>query len=72
MKVNFKLPNTRLCIVITFRDNIRTEHLIPTPSSNDDLRMKMLVKHIGYGDIKAVKAVDGESLVNQMTRCRRA
>ena len=68
MKVNFTLPNTRLCIVLTIRDNKRTEHLIDTPRDNDALRQRMLEKKIGYGEIKAVKAVDGDSLAGQMSR----
>jgi hypothetical protein len=68
MKVNFALPNTRLCIVLTIRDNKRTEHLIPTPPNNDVLRQQMLAKKIGYSEIKAVKAVDGESLADSMSR----
>jgi hypothetical protein len=68
MKINFALPNTRLCIVITIRDNKRTEHLMPTPPNNDMLRQRMLEKRIGYGEIRAVKAVDGESLASQMSR----
>ena len=68
MKVNFSLPNTRLCIVLTIRDNKRTEHLIPTPPNNDVLRQRMLEKKIGYSEIKAVKAVDGESLAGQMIK----
>lgn len=68
MKVNFTLPNTRLCIVLTIKDNNRTEHLIPTPPSNDMLRQRMLEKKIGFSDIKAVKSVDGDSIATQMGR----
>jgi len=68
MKVNFSLPNTRLCIVLTIKDNKRTEHLIPTPPNNDVLRQRMLEKKIGYSEIKAVKSVDGDSLADKMSR----
>jgi hypothetical protein len=68
MKVNFSLPNTRLCIVLTVRDNKPTEHLIDTPRDNDALRQRMLERKIGYSEIRAVKAVDAGSLVMQMSR----
>ena len=68
MKVNFKLPNTRLCIVLTIKDNKRKEHLMSTPPSNDMLRQRMLEKQIGYSEIRAVKSVDGGQLVEKMGR----
>jgi len=68
MKVNFKLPNTRLCVVLTIKDNERKEHLIPTPPSNDMLRQRMLEKKIGFSEIRAVKSVDGGQLAEKMGR----
>ena len=68
MKVNFTLPNTRLCIVLTIRDNKKTEHLIDTPPNNDALRQRMLERQVGYSEIRAVKAVDGNGLAGQMSR----
>ncbi len=67
MKVNFSLPNTKLCIVLTIRGNERKEHLIDTPPSNDALRQRMLEKKIGFSEIKAVKAVEPAGLVSLMT-----
>jgi hypothetical protein len=68
MKVNFKLPNTRFCVVIHIRGNQKQETLLETPRNNEALRNRMLERKVGYGEIRAVKAVDPEGLVKSMTR----
>ena len=70
MKVNFKLPNTKLCLVVWFRGNKHHEEILETPHTNDQLRQRMLEKKVGYSEIRTVKSVDGDSLANAMTRLR--
>ena len=68
MKVNFRLPNTRFCVVIHIRDNQRQETLLTTPRDNEALRNEMLKRKVGYGEIRAVKAVDATDLAKSMSR----
>ena len=68
MKVNFKLPNTRLCIVLWNSQGTLNKDLIPTPPSNDALRQRMLEKKVGYSDIRGVQAVKESDLALSMSR----
>jgi hypothetical protein len=68
MKINFKLPNTSLCVVIHFRDDKKGETLIPTPRDNEALRSEMLKRKVGYGEIRGVKSVDTGEIANYMSR----
>ncbi len=68
MKVNFKLPNTRLCLVVWFRNNRTHETILETPYTNEQLRQRMLEQKVGFSELRAVKSVDGDSLAQQMTR----
>jgi hypothetical protein len=59
MKTNFKLPTTKMCIVVWYRDDVKHEQLIDTPANNDRLVDTMLMKyHVGYSEIRAVKSVE--------------
>jgi len=70
MKVNFKLPNTRLCLVLCYDNNKPSrplpKALIPTPATNEGLRAAMLSKGIGYSQIRAVEAVKEQDLATAM------
>ena len=56
MKTNFKLPTTKMCIVVWYRNGEKHEQLINTPANNDCLVDTMLMKyHVGYSEIRAVK-----------------
>ena len=68
MKPNFILPETKMCVVVWYRNGVKNETLIPTPASNDSLFNTMLTHHVGYSDIRAVKAVDTNDLVNSIGR----
>lgn len=68
MKVNFKLPNTRFCVVIHIRDNKPQETLIETPRNNEALRGAMLERKVGYGEIRGVKSVDTTEIAKSMSR----
>lgn len=65
MKPNFKLPNTKQCIV-RYVDNAgkMQDVLMDTPANNAQLIHTMLMEHkIGYGQIRTVKAVTAEMIV---------
>ena len=67
MKLNFRLPNTRLCVVVWFRNNQKNEVLIDTPANNEALKNTMLMKHrVGASEIRAVKGVDASGLLRQL------
>ena len=70
MKVNFKLPNTKFCLVLCYNNNVPPRPLprvlVPTPANNDGLRAAMLNKGIGYGQIRAVGSVREEDLQRAM------
>jgi hypothetical protein len=69
MKVNFKLPNTRLCLVLWYNDGRpQPKELMPTPANNDGLRSAMLAKGVGYSQIRAVQPVREENLVEAINR----
>jgi len=69
MKTNFTLPKSTMCVVVWYRNNKKNETLIPTPSNNDNLRNTMLMQYqVGYGEIRAVKAVNGNDIARSMTR----
>ena len=64
MKItNFKLPQTKLSIVVWYRNGIRGEQLVNTPESNVGLTNVMFNQHrVGPSEIRAVKAVNPQSL----------
>lgn len=64
MKTLFKFPNTKFCLVVTYRPSKkadgkatkRKDIRIPTPATHDGLQTALLKKGIGYSEIRAVKA----------------
>jgi hypothetical protein len=64
MKPNFKLPTTKMCIVVWYRDGKMNETLIDTPFNNTALIDTMLMKHhVGYSELRAVKSVDPKAAI---------
>lgn len=64
MKALFKFPNTKFCLIVTYRPNKkkpgavtkRKDIRMPTPVSHDQLQTALLAKGIGYSEIRAIKA----------------
>jgi inosine-uridine nucleoside N-ribohydrolase len=53
--------------VVVFNSNDKLQEvLIDTPKSNDDLFNIMLNHKVGYSQIRAVKAVNGNELLGKM------
>jgi hypothetical protein len=66
MKTHFKLPKTKMCIVVWYRDGKAHEQLIDTPANNDILVNTMLMKyHVGFSEIRAVKTIEANELLTQ-------
>lgn len=61
---NFKLPQTKLCVVVWYRNNQKHEELIETPATNNQLTNLMLAKHVGRSEIRAIKPVDPAGLIS--------
>lgn len=60
----FKLPETKTCLVIWYRNGKRNETLLNTPSGCKGLQQIMLARHhVGYSEIRAVEAVDPTALI---------
>jgi len=68
MKTNFKLPTTKMCIVVWYRNGEKHEQLINTPANNDRLVEVMLSHKVGYSEIRAVMAVDPDKLIGDFGR----
>ena len=69
MKTNFKLPTTKMCIVLWYRDGVKHETLIDTPINNTTLTDTMLMKHhVGFSEIRAVLSVDPKHLLGGFGR----
>ena len=65
MKPTFNIPNSSMVVVVWYRDGIRHEQLIPTPKSNNDLFNTMLMDYrVGFSEIRAIKAVVADELIN--------
>lgn len=60
---NFTLPQTKLCVVVWFRNGKRSETLIDTPRTNESLVLTMLGHRVGRSEIRAVKGVDASNLI---------
>ena len=65
MKTHFKLPTTKMCIVVWYRDGVKHEQLINTPANNDRLVDTMLKYKVGYSEIRAVLSVEADELLGQ-------
>ncbi len=63
MKVNFNLPNTKLCIVVWYRNGVKSEILIDTPANTDRLQQVMLGHRVGLSEIRAIKSVSPLNLI---------
>ena len=67
IKPHFILPATATCIVVWYRNGKKSEQLMDTPRSNSSLFDLMLMQHhVGFSEIRAVKAVDTTSLVKSI------
>lgn len=63
---HFKLPKTKLALVVWFRNGQRSEQLIPTPVSCSGLANTMFDKYrVGPSEIRAVKPVEPTALLGQ-------
>jgi hypothetical protein len=61
----FKLPDTKLCIVVWYRDGKKNEQLLDTPANNKILREVMLKHRVGWSEIRAIKSVEASGLIGQ-------
>jgi len=68
MKTNFKLPTTKMCIVVWYRNGEKHEQLINTPANNDRLVEVMLSHKVGYSEIRAVLSIDPDKLIGDFGR----
>ena len=66
MKLYFRLPKTKLCVVVWYRNNQKNEVLIPTPGNNTRLAEIMLQHKVGASEIRAVKPVEASGLIQQL------
>jgi len=63
---NFKLPKTKLTLVVWYRNGQRNETLITTPVSCVRLANDMFEQHrVGPSEIRAVKSVEPTHLIGQ-------
>jgi aspartate carbamoyltransferase catalytic subunit len=66
MKPNFVLPQTKMCVVVWYRNGKKNETLIDTPRTNAGLFDLMLMRHhVGYSEIRAIKSVEPTALLGQ-------
>lgn len=64
MKPIFKLPETKMCVVIWYRDGERHEQLMDTPTTSAKLIDLMLMQHhVGWSEIRGVQSVDIRELL---------
>jgi len=54
MKTKFKLPNTKRCIVLWYRNGKPQTTTITTPVNCEGLQTEMLRHKVGYSEIRAV------------------
>ena len=55
----FKLPTTKTCIVVWFRNGVRFQKLIQTPGNNNRLKDVMFAEEkVGMSEIRTVKSVE--------------
>ena len=67
MKPIFKLPSTKMCVVVWYRDGVKHETLMDTPFNSNDLIDKMLMDHhVGYSEIRTVLSVDPKEWVSKL------
>ena len=63
MRLNFNLPDTKLCVVVWYRNGDKNETLIDTPVSDSQLQTTMLGHRVGLSEIRAIKAVEPLNLI---------
>jgi hypothetical protein len=79
MKKTFELPATPSCRVIYLKDGVSYAGVLnPTPKSNDELQQRMLVRHIGMGQIETLEPIQpprdlqrNDPAVHQMSKYMR-
>jgi hypothetical protein len=59
---NFKLPETKICIVVWYRNGNKNETVIDTPKTNQVLVNTMFEHRVGASEIRAIKGIDFTSL----------
>ncbi len=63
---HFKLPKTKMTVVVWSRRGQINEILIPTPTSCSMLASTMFEKYkVGPSEIRALKAIDPSNLISQ-------
>ena len=53
-KTKFRLPNTKRCIVVWYRNGKPNQTTITTPVNCDMLQTEMLKHKVGYSEIRTV------------------
>ena len=61
--IQFTLPQTKLCVVTWYRNGVKSETLIDTPATSDQLQRVMLGHRVGISEVRAVKAVEPLNLL---------
>ena len=63
---HFKLPKTKMTVVIWYRKGQKNETLIPTPASCSGLANTMFMEHrVGVSEIRGLKPVEARELLGQ-------
>ena len=66
---NIRLPETRTCIVVWYRNDRKNEILMDTPGSLEQLKNTLIMKHkVGISEVRAIKSVIPNELAAAMTR----
>lgn len=66
---NFRLPETRTCIVVWYRHDRKNEILMDTPANMEALKNKLIMEHkVGMSEVRAIKSVIPNELAAAMTR----
>lgn len=69
---NFRLPTTKTCVVVFYRNGKRGEVLIDTPRTNEGLKNKLVMEHrVGMSEVRALKPVNPTDLASSMMGLRR-
>lgn len=69
---NFRLPNTKTCVVVWYRNGMKNETLIDTPANMEALKNTMIMSHrVGMSEIRCLKAVRPADLASSMMGFRR-
>jgi hypothetical protein len=64
LQYEFKLPDTKMCLVVWYRNGKRHEQLINTPQTCKGLQQIMFARYqVGYSEIRAIESVDPTQLL---------